>query len=181
MGLIAFLKSFTRTEQNGAKVSDVKIDIGGGDIATAEHFSTPGDDSAPLPGDYTISVNIERAGGRVIVGYLDPKNDQKAGLGEKRIYSRKADGSNAVDLWLKADGSVILANELGSFTLQSNGECVINNVTIDPSGNISTLGTISAASLEATNSLKVDNKEVKDHDHDILSGSSAPGPTGPNN
>ena len=45
MGLIAKLLSFTRVTRNNAKISDVKVNPGGGPNITVEHYATPGDDS----------------------------------------------------------------------------------------------------------------------------------------
>lgn len=236
MGLIALLKSFTLTERNGAKVADAKVDLGGGAMATAESYTSAGDDSQPLPGDYVITMGIMREGKRVAVGYLDIASAQKAGPGEKRAYSRDSGGSEKAELWLKSDGTAVLSNEngqvelaadggilaenggvslelaadgtidahnqVGSLVLQPAGNCVINNVIIDPSGNITTPGAVTGSTLAATSggsmtmgggtvngmeeltvnsSLVVDGKELKNHNHNITSGSSAPGPTGPNN
>lgn len=134
MGLGKLL-SFIRGTRNSAKLSDVKLDPGGGPNVTAEHFSAPGDDSYPLAGDYVVNVSIQRSGGSAVVGYLDPKNDQKAATGEKRIYARKADGSSVVELWLKNDGTAVLENANGKITLAANGGITLDgpNITINAS------------------------------------------------
>ena len=51
MGRIALVLSFIRSLANGANVSDVKVDSGGGANTTAQHFAPAGDDSHPLPDD----------------------------------------------------------------------------------------------------------------------------------
>lgn len=134
MGLGKLL-AFIRGERNSAKLSDVKFDPGGGPNVTAEHFSAPGDDAHPLPGDYVVGVSIQRSGGSAVVGYLDPKNDQKAAAGDKRIYARNSAGASIVELWLKNDGSAILSNANGSITLAANGSITLDgpNVTINAS------------------------------------------------
>lgn len=134
MGLGKLL-SFIRGLRNGAKISDVKVDPGGGPNVTAEHFSAPGDDGHPLPGDYVVGVSIQRSGGSAVVGYLDPKNDQKAAAGEKRIYARDSGGASIVELWLKNDGTAVLENASGSVTLAANGDITLDgpNVTINAS------------------------------------------------
>lgn len=193
MGRITKVLSFIRTLRNGAKVSDVKVNSGGDLNITSEHFSDPGDDSFPLTTDYALATDIPRSGGEAIAGYLDPLNTPKAEKGEKRIYARDpADGSVIVEIWLKNDGEALIMNDSGSFVLKPDGsmkgsngsgsfelevggDFLVNGVTIDTNGNIDSPTSISAPSIE------VDGKELKDHTHPITSGSSAPGPTGPNN
>jgi hypothetical protein len=70
------------------------------------------------------------------VGYLDPKNEQKAAAGEKRIYSRDGGGNTVVELWLKADGSALLSNGTGAIELKPDGEIDLNGATITPEGDI---------------------------------------------
>ena len=84
MGYVAKLLSFVREIRNGANVSDAKVDRGGSDIRTVEHFSAPGDDSHPLPGDYAHTEPQAGTGRDSAVGYLDPLNEPVAGPGEKR-------------------------------------------------------------------------------------------------
>lgn len=160
MGLNRLL-AFTKTLRNGAKVSDVKVDSGGGPNVTAEHFSSPGDDSQPLTSDYVITVPTQKSGGMAAVGYLDPKSDQKANAGDKRIYSRNATGVAMVELWLKNDGSAVLTNALGSIQLLANGSIDLNGVVIDPSGSISTSGTMAAAGVTDT----ATNVTLNSHTH----------------
>jgi len=200
MGLNKLL-SFVRTLRNGAKLSEVKLNPGGGPNITAEHFSAPGDDSYPLPGDYVVSVSVQRSGGSAAVGYLDPKNDQKATAGDKRIYARNAAGESIVELWLKNDGTAVLENINGTFTLSPDGSIksqngngsaeleaagnfVVNGVTIDTAGNIITPASVSASvsvgapTLAAGTSLTVASKEIGNHTHPA---GTPPGNTGVNN
>lgn len=186
MGRITRILSFVRALANGAKVSDVKTDPGGGANITAQHFAPPGDDSHPLPDDYAATMPVTRSGSEVAVGYLDPKNEQKAQLGDKRIYARDPeDGSTIVEVWLKntgeavtsnkngsatlspdgsstlttpeatfqasADGGIKGSNSAGSFELQAGGNFVVNGVTIDTDGNISTGGKLNADDITADN------------------------------
>lgn len=192
MGRLGKLLSFLRTTRNGSNVSDAKVDTGGGFNLTLEHFSPAGEDAHPLPGDYVAILPIQATGRGVAVAYADPNNEQTAQPGEKRIYARDSSGAFVVELWLKADGSAVLTNGFGtvtlsadgaisgsnsngSFELESGGDFVVNGVTIDTDGNITSPTSVSAPSIVA------DGKELAGHDHDILSGSSAPGPTGANN
>ena len=180
LGIIARVLSFTRAVRNGAKLSDVKLDPGGGPYITGEHFADAGDDSHPLPTDYAAAMSIPRDGGKVPVGYADPINEPKAAAGEKRIYGRNAStGVEVNEVWLKADGAVLIANSAGSFELkadgsikglngsgsfelESGGDFVVNGATITATGDVQTaLG-----------------RSLDLHVHPITSGSSAPGPTG---
>ena len=63
-----------------------------------------------------------------------------------------------------ADGSIEGINGSGSFELQSGGTIDLNGVTIDPSGNIITPTTMTAATLIAP-SVLANGKDVADHAH----------------
>ena len=164
MGLIALVKSFSRVVRNGAKISDVKVDPGGGANITGEHFADAGDDSHPLNTDYALLTKTRRSGSYAPSGYADPINDPVAAAGEKRIYGRDPSTGLAVNqVYLKADGSVIINNALGAIELKADGSVDINGAIISPLGAIQTaLG-----------------RDLDTHVHPITSGSSAPGPTGP--
>ena len=123
MGRIGRLLSFIRVMVG----SDVKIDRGGEDIRTVEHFSDSGDDSFPLPGDYVQTLNQTGTGRDSAIGYIDLKNQKKATGGEKRIYARDAEGETICEVWLKSTGEVTAFNENGSFTLRPNGEYSVKN------------------------------------------------------
>lgn len=188
MGRVTSMLEFARAQRGDVKTNDVKVDRGGGDNRTLDHFADAGDDSFPLPQDFVATIGQDGTGRESAVGYVDPKNEQKSTAGDKRIYARDPEtGLQVVEVWLKSDGtastenengSVVLApdgsitgaNANGSFQLQAGGDFVVNGVTIDKDGKV----TIPA-------SLMLAGKEINGHDHDILSGSSAPGPTGENN
>ena len=175
MGLIVKILSFARRiKSNGVKLSEVKGDDGGGNVRTAEHYGPVGDDSVPLLTDKAIGVEIPRTGGIAIVGYLDPLNDTVAQAGEKRVFARDPDSGGIVcNIYLKNDGSIIGANDNGSFELEAGGDFKINGLTIDSSGNINGSGTIAM-----TGDIVAGTVSLKTHVHPIASGSSAPGPTG---
>ena len=191
-GIIGKLLSFTRVVRNDAKLSDVKVDVGGGDILTAEYTHPSGDDSFPLPGDYPSAIRIPRSGRILVVGFVETDAQQKALAGDKRLYARNSDREEVVELWLKSDGTALLDNENGSSELRpdgsfriqngngyiellANGTVNINGTTINPAGDVESLTTIISPSMV------VNSKELAEHDHPITGGSSAPGPTGPNN
>lgn len=216
MGWVGKILSFTRVSRNNAKISDVKVDPGGGPLVTAEHYAPAGDDSQPLTTDYALAVDVLSTGGAAITGYVDPINDPKAQPGDKRIYGRDADtGAVVVEVWLKSDGTAVVSNNEGSITLrpdgglvlttpastfdakadgsikgdngggsfelEAGGDFVVNGVTIDTAGNITSPATITGVTLAGSSSVTADGKELAGHDHPINSGSSAPGPTGVNN
>ncbi len=174
MGRIAKILSFAKRK--------VVADPGGGANVTASHFSSPGDDSQPLQGDLCFVPKSPKSGGGVSAGYYDTTNKSKAGPGDKRIYARDSNGAVVVEIWLKSDGSceilndtasVILApdgglkadNGSGSFELQPSGVFVVNGVTIDTAGNITTPATVAAATLGASTSLTVAGTEMAGHNH----------------
>jgi hypothetical protein len=199
MGRIAKVLSFVRAIRNEAKLSDVKVDPGGGPNVTAEHFAAAGDDSHPVPGDY-VALNSDSGSGREsAIGYLDAINEPKALAGDKRIYARDADGVLIVEIWLKntgeatilnangsvtlrpdggtvtttpkstfdadADGSIAGTNGSGSFELAAGGDFLVNGVTIDTSGNITSPATITAPNVAGDTSVTAAGKELVDHAH----------------
>lgn len=189
MGLIARILSFVRVVRNGAQVSDVKSDPGGGPNFTAEHFAPPGDDSHPLTTDYVYAAKTPQSGKYAAVGYVDPLNAPKAQEGEKRIYARDSSGAVVIEVWLKndgaativnengsvtlnADGSILGQNGAGSFELQAGGDFVVNGVTIASDG-----------SVTIPSSLTLNGKEIAEHTHSQASdsGGNTEQDTGPNN
>ena len=151
MGRLAKILSFIRVIRNDAKVSDVKIDPGGGANVTVEHFAPPGDDSYPLDSDYVATMGIPRTGGEVAVGYVDPLNTPKANQGDKRIYARDANtGAVVVEVWLKNDGTAIVSNDEGSATLQPDGGTIVTtpNSTFDAAADGSIKGDNGSGSFE---------------------------------
>jgi len=127
MGRIGEVQSF----EDGA----VKVDPGGGDLLTADHFAPVGDDSPPLAGDFAALEESAGAGAEQATGYSDD-TEKKAAPGEKRVYARDAAGEVVAELWLKGDGSIEITS------IKSGSEVTINGVTIDQDGNISTPGDV---------------------------------------
>lgn len=171
MGLITRLLSFTRVTRKAAQTSDVKVTTGYGAPLTAQHFAPPGDDSHPLPSDYVLAIDLQQRGRVAAIGYVDPNSTPAAQAGDKRTYARNGSGAPVVSLWLKNDGSAVLANgagsvtltpagaiigsnSSGSFELQAGGDFVVNGVTIAADGSV----TIPA-------SLTLAGKEIAAHTH----------------
>lgn len=194
MGRIARLLSFVRAAINGTRNSDVKADPGGSANVTAQHFQPVGDDSHPLPDDYVAMLPLISTGRYGAVGYVDPKNEQKAQAGEKRLYARNDSGDEVVQIWLKNTGDVLIsndnatfeikidgsikgANSNGSYELQASGDFVVNGATIDTSGNITSPGTVSAVTVSGSSSVQAAGKELAGHIHFVPS---APGNSNPN-
>lgn len=146
MGLIAKIKQIINKK--------LKIDPGGGDISTADRYSSAGDDSKPLDTDFVAAIEINRTGGHVVVGFYDPKNPSKSSKGGKRIYSRDpVSGAEKAEIWLKNTGEIVIKNNVsefnmntsgsikgsnasGAFELLPNGNFVANGVTMMPGGAI---------------------------------------------
>jgi len=144
MGRVAKILSFIRSLSNGAKVTDVKTDTGGGANITAQHFADAGDDAFPLETDYALTVDVNGSGNEAVVGYLDPINTPKATVGDKRIFARDAStGVVVVEVWLKSDSSAIISNENGTITLQADGEINANGARITTDGDVITASGIS--------------------------------------
>lgn len=128
MGIISKLLSFASRE--------AKVDRGGGDNITARHFSAPGDDSAPIAGDWCSISDASGTGRQSAVGYYDAINAPKSSPGEKRIYGRDPSGEVVSEMWLKNDKTVAISNAAGSFLMQADGVVVINGVKITPEGDV---------------------------------------------
>ncbi len=172
MGRVAKILSFVRAVFNGAKVSDVKTDTGGGVNITAQHFADAGDDSHPLTTDYAVNVGVAGSGNEAAVGYLDPLNTPKATAGDKRIYARDANsGIVVVEVWLKSDSSAIISNSNGSIKLQADGTVNINGLTIDATGALVSPTKVTSPSIIAN------GKELAGHLHPA---GTPPGNTGTN-
>lgn len=107
---------------------DVKADRGSNDNVTAQHFSSPGDDSLALPGDYCALSGATGTGRQTAVGYRDGKNEGLAAPGEKRIYARDADGAVVCEMWLKKDGTINISS------VASGSDVFINGVKIPADG-----------------------------------------------
>lgn len=178
-GLIGRVLSYTRiAERFGAKVSDVKLDPGGGANETGEHFQAANQDAVPLPGDYLVTVRVQRTGGQVVVGIIDPKQQQTAEPGEHRIYARDADGKQVVQLHMKKDGAARMDNANGFIELQADGTVNINGFTIAPDGSAVSPVSVTAPTINGTTSVQAAGKELVGHDHPA---GTPPGNTGPNN
>ena len=160
MGRISRLLSFARSVRSGAKISQAKVEPGGGATVLLDHFAPPGDDSNPLPSDFVAAVTNSQTGGEVAVGYADTVNPKQTTSGEVRRAARSPlTRLEVIWWWLKSDGSAIIDNGNGSIELKSNGDISLNGVIIKPTGDIIAPTKIEVPSVIAA------GKELADHTH----------------
>lgn len=112
-----------------ARGIDVTVDLSGDGIGdkTAEHYTPPGVDALPLPGDEVIVEEADGQGHGTACGYQDPKNQGKAAPGEIRLYARSPDGSWVAEVWLRSDGSVTIRNSSAKMVLLADGSLDYND------------------------------------------------------
>jgi hypothetical protein len=138
MGFLASVTAFERSSANGEQTPEVTVDHNDG--ATALHLSAPGDDAPPLDGDLAFCADDAGAGGAQAVAYQDPALVGVAGRGDKRIFARSGPGVVAVELWLKADGSLVAKNASGELSLAADGAARVGNaageLAVDAAGNV---------------------------------------------
>ena len=129
----------------------VTVSAAAGDDISVEHFSPPGIDAPPMPGDFAGTFEGTGNGEFIAAGYIDVKNAGTAEPGDVRIYSRDANGAPVAEIKLiglgdislesgttmieiTAEGDVNIANASGSIVLAANGKVSINgsNLTVLP-------------------------------------------------
>jgi hypothetical protein len=105
MGRVGKILDSERVQSEGAEVTDLKVDMGGGDIVSVQLICPPGVDALPLAGEY---VDFERSSGSgvgVANGTYDPKLEPKAEPGEIGFVARDALGSVVTQVYLRKDGT----------------------------------------------------------------------------
>jgi len=140
---------------------DVRVDLGGEDLVTADGFAGAGDDAPPLPGDAAALVDGVSSGGYQVAGYDDETPKAAAG-GERRMYARDPAGVVTSEIHLKGDGSIeitSLASGGAKVTVKPGGNVVIEGAQ-DVTGDITADGEItakgaSAATLVTLSGLKI--------------------------
>jgi hypothetical protein len=150
------------------------------DPSTPDHYADPGDDSLPCVGDFAAVETSDGEGCEQLVGYHDPKTEMKARPGEKRIYARSPEGVLVAEVYLQNDGTLVfkslLAASGGELSIAPSGNITLNGVTVDPDGNLSVPGNISADGTVSAPEVAIAGMAHSTHVHQ----SSAPAtPSGP--
>lgn len=125
--------SFKRVSTDeSANLSEVQVDLGGGNKVTARHFSLPGDDSAPLVGEFALCSQVGSEW--IAYAFMDPSFAPLAAAGERVLTSRSGLGAAEAKIHLKADGSVVINDKV---TITADGAIVAQ-------GDISSDGEVTA-------------------------------------
>lgn len=127
MGILGELLSFVRRTVSGSILDEAKVDTGG-NSKTVQNYGPPGEDSRPLPGDFGVLVETGGRGEMGSVAWHDTKTERKAGDGEVRRYARSATGTASCEIWLKANGEVVLEvfTDQTLYLRNRNGRTVID-------------------------------------------------------
>lgn len=104
----------------------IKADRGASDINQMHHLQPLGDDSKPLPQDDGWTDRTSENGNDIYFGAFDEEN-KIAEAGEKRIYARNATGEAVGHVWIKKDGTIIIANDSYSKVIKPDGSWVETN------------------------------------------------------
>lgn len=193
MGRIARVLEFFSKTRRSVTYSQVKSDMGGDDIRSADVFRPLGEDSQPLAEDITFVVPGPRSGQVVSVGFIDPANPTSVEPGGKKIYSRdpgggvkafvelKPDGEINIETGIsvinaKEDGNIQIDNGTGTIKIDPAGIIDLNGVKIDPAGNITnalslTAGAVSAGgAISADGDISTTNGDIKTTSGDVEAG-----------
>lgn len=100
--MITFSKIRSSIIEAGLRI--LKVDQWG--AKTVQEISSFGDDGNPVANMTAVYADTAESGEPVIIGYIN--ENQLAGVGEKRIYSLKSDGTLSTFIWLKDDGTMQL-------------------------------------------------------------------------
>lgn len=146
-----------RKLKDGETVTEVRVDQGGGDNATAEHVSPPGDDSCPIPSvDVASVLDSAGEGNTQAIGYSDTRNPPKTAPGERRLYVREEDGTLVAELWLKHDEAVIEAFKADyPIRIKTTGPVIIDSpdvrLTDEAARPLARVGDLVSGSIAAQN------------------------------
>lgn len=150
MGFLATVVEFRRSVDQGVPTPEAKFDRGGEDTVTGYHFAPPGTDAHPLPGDVGYLGDDLGTGNAQAIGYQDPKNAGVAGAGEHRIYSRASDGTIVAQVWVKADGSILISSDLAGSSVELGPDGAITLTAPQASAELATDGTITLTGPQAS-------------------------------
>ena len=131
---------------------ETDLDLGGSDLATADHFGAGGEDSPPLKGDWLTVTQLDGSTESLAAVAYSDDTTRTAAAGEKRTYSRDSGGSVVAEVHMRGDGSVTVTRTAGSsVAIASDGSITIDagagTISIDAAGAIS----ISGASVSLAN------------------------------
>ncbi len=111
---------------------ETEVDLGGGDVATADHYGAAGEDSPPLPEDTALLVPLEGDAESMGAAAYTDDTERKALKGEKRIYARDSDGTVVSEVHLKGDTSIEITQVGGStVVIAADGSVTVTAGTIN--------------------------------------------------
>jgi hypothetical protein len=155
-GTLATVIATERRQDGNVHLTDVQVDAGAGDITTAELYQAPGEDSLPMAGDTALLQEAAGSGVKAAVGFDDPNNAGTAEPGERRGYSRQADGTPAAEYHLKANGDVFIRSFVatGKIYLESAGPVIVKSPDVrlgdeTASRQVACVGDLVAGSIHA--------------------------------
>lgn len=127
MGRVGNILDIEQNSTDGTHTTDIKIDVGGGEVIRAPQAAPAGIDCTPLTTDKAITSSAPGDSGQNVVGYVDPKNPSKSdGV---YLYSRSADGSPVADVWLKSDGSVVVTTSGATIEATAAGAVTVEGAS----------------------------------------------------
>ena len=136
----------------GVDVRLLQVQMVGDDVQTVQYMPMAGDDAPPMIGDLVAVIPIGPAF-RVALGVRDSVVPSVA-AGEKKIYSRDANGDIIASCHLKADGGIDFVNAAASVAISASGD--INASNADASVVINAGGVVDIANATGAGQLKVD-------------------------
>ena len=111
MGRIGEILGIEPNVEDAENTIDIKVDLGGGDVLLVPMYTTPGEDSRPMVGDYAILTSHPGDAGLSCVGFIDATNATESEDGEKLIYSRDLAGLKAGYIHIKRDATVTILGD----------------------------------------------------------------------
>jgi hypothetical protein len=157
MGWLARVFGIEKKNDDGAHGVDVVVDLGGGNLATVEHFADPGEDSPPLTHDVAAGDDAPGQGNLQAYGYADTKNPSLASPGEKRTYARDPQGNTKCHVWQKGDGTIVievLNQGTAPIEIKSQGTILVQSPDVRigsaPGRKVACIGDMVSGSIKAT-------------------------------
>jgi hypothetical protein len=99
------------------------------DVQECNNAAPFGDDSNAPKDFVAVYSSTGEMGSPVIIGYLN--TNQIAGIGEKRIFSLKSNGSLSQYIWLKNDGKMEIGGDSDNLVRYSKLETAFNQLKSD--------------------------------------------------